>query len=64
MRKTPILASLSLALAGAFGGHAFAVGIGFLIGAILCSLSLFAMPYSSALWMAASLLWKIGRAHV
>jgi maltose/moltooligosaccharide transporter len=29
----------------------------FLIGAILCSLSLFAMPYSSALWMAASLLW-------
>ena len=29
----------------------------FLIGAILCSLSLFAMPYSSSLWMAASLLW-------
>ncbi len=29
----------------------------FMIGAILCSLSLFAMPYSSALWMAASLLW-------
>ena len=29
----------------------------FLIGAILCSLCLFAMPYSSALWMAASLLW-------
>lgn len=29
----------------------------FLIGAILCSLSLFAMPYSSALWMAAALLW-------
>lgn len=29
----------------------------FLIGAILCSLSLFAMPYSSSLWIAASLLW-------
>lgn len=29
----------------------------FLIGAILCSLSLLAMPHSSSLWMAASLLW-------
>ncbi len=29
----------------------------FLIGAVLCSISLFLMPYSSALWMAASLLW-------
>lgn len=29
----------------------------FLIGAIICSFSLFLMPYSSALWMAASLLW-------
>ena len=29
----------------------------FLIGAIICSISLFLMPYSSALWMAASLLW-------
>lgn len=29
----------------------------FLIGAIVCSLSLFAMPYSTTLWMAASLLW-------
>ena len=29
----------------------------FLIGAIICSLSLFLMPYSSTLWMAASLLW-------
>lgn len=29
----------------------------FLAGAILCSLCLFLMPYSSALWMAASLLW-------
>ncbi|MFZ1741587.1 MAG: MFS transporter [Pontixanthobacter sp.] len=29
----------------------------FLIGAILCSLCLFAMPYSPALWVAASLLW-------
>jgi maltose/moltooligosaccharide transporter len=29
----------------------------FLIGAIICTISLFAMPYSSTLWMAASLLW-------
>lgn len=29
----------------------------FLIGAVICSLSLLAMPYSSALWIAASLLW-------
>jgi len=29
----------------------------FLIGAIICSISLILMPYSSALWMAASLLW-------
>lgn len=29
----------------------------FLIGAIVCSISLFLMPYSSTLWMAASLLW-------
>jgi len=29
----------------------------FLVGAIVCSISLFLMPYSAALWMAASLLW-------
>ncbi|ASJ90499.1 MFS transporter [Porphyrobacter sp. CACIAM 03H1] len=29
----------------------------FLVGAIICTLSLSAMPYSSTLWMAASLLW-------
>ena len=29
----------------------------FLIGAIICTISLFLMPYSSTLWMAASLLW-------
>ena len=29
----------------------------FLIGAVICTISLFLMPYSSALWMAASLLW-------
>ena len=29
----------------------------FLIGAVLCSFGLFFMPWSSALWMAASLLW-------
>jgi maltose/moltooligosaccharide transporter len=35
----------------------------FLIGAILCSLSLLAMPFSSALWMAASLLWILDAAN-
>lgn len=29
----------------------------FLVGAIICSVCLFLMPYSAALWMAASLLW-------
>ncbi len=29
----------------------------FLIGAIFCSLALFVMPYSSTVWMAASVLW-------
>ena len=31
----------------------------FLIGAVICSLGLLAMPYSSALWIAASLLWML-----
>ncbi|KHK93316.1 MFS transporter [Novosphingobium malaysiense] len=31
----------------------------FLIGAVICSLCLFAMPYSSAVWMAAGLLWLL-----
>ncbi|GBH31652.1 maltose/moltooligosaccharide transporter [Sphingobium xenophagum] len=35
----------------------------FLIGAILCSLCLFAMPYSRALWVAASLLWVLDAAN-
>jgi maltose/moltooligosaccharide transporter len=35
----------------------------FLIGAVLCSLSLLAMPYSAALWMAASLLWILDAAN-
>jgi maltose/moltooligosaccharide transporter len=35
----------------------------FLIGAILCSLALFAMPYSKALWIAASLLWILDAAN-
>lgn len=29
----------------------------FLVGAVICSLALLAMPHSGALWMAASLLW-------
>jgi maltose/moltooligosaccharide transporter len=35
----------------------------FLIGALLCSLGLIAMPFSSALWMAASLLWILDAAN-
>ncbi|HET9630661.1 MAG TPA: MFS transporter, partial [Novosphingobium sp.] len=35
----------------------------FLIGAILCSIGLFAMPYSRALWVAASLLWVLDAAN-
>ena len=29
----------------------------FLVGAIMCSLALFAFPFSKALWMAVGLLW-------
>ncbi len=35
----------------------------FLIGAIICSFSLLFMPFSSALWMAASLLWILDAAN-
>jgi maltose/moltooligosaccharide transporter len=35
----------------------------FLIGAILCSLGLLAMPYSPALWFAAGLLWILDAAN-
>ncbi len=35
----------------------------FLIGAIVCSLGLLAMPYSKALWIAASLLWILDAAN-
>lgn len=35
----------------------------FLIGAILCSLALLAMPFSPTLWMAASLLWILDAAN-
>ncbi len=35
----------------------------FLIGAIFCSLCLFAMPYSSSVWMAASILWILDAAN-
>jgi len=35
----------------------------FLVGAILCSLCLLAMPYSRTLWMAASLLWVLDAAN-
>lgn len=35
----------------------------FLVGAVLCSLCLFAMPYSRSLWIAASLLWVLDAAN-
>jgi maltose/moltooligosaccharide transporter len=35
----------------------------FLIGAVLCSISLFFMPFSQTLWMAASLLWILDAAN-
>ena len=35
----------------------------FLIGAVICSLCLFAMPFSAALWMAVSLLWILDAAN-
>ncbi|WP_242181748.1 MFS transporter [Sphingomonas sp. CARO-RG-8B-R24-01] len=35
----------------------------FLIGALLCSLGLLAMPYSPTLWVAASLLWVLDAAN-
>lgn len=35
----------------------------FLIGAVLCSIGLFFMPFSSTLWMAAGLLWILDAAN-
>ena len=35
----------------------------FLVGAIFCSICLFLMPYSSAVWMAASILWILDAAN-
>lgn len=35
----------------------------FLVGAILCSICLFFMPFSSAVWMAAGLLWILDAAN-
>ena len=35
----------------------------FLVGALLCSVSLLAMPFSSALWMAAGILWILDSAN-
>lgn len=35
----------------------------FLIGAIICSIGLFFMPFSSSIWMAASLLWILDAAN-
>ncbi len=35
----------------------------FLIGAVLCSIALLAMPFSPALWVAASLLWILDAAN-
>ncbi len=35
----------------------------FLVGAIVCSLSLFIMPFSASVWMAASILWILDAAN-
>ncbi len=35
----------------------------FLLGAVLCSLALFAFPFSSGIWMAAGLLWILDAAN-
>ena len=35
----------------------------FLIGALIASLALIAMPFSSSIWMAASLLWILDAAN-
>ncbi len=35
----------------------------FLVGAVLCSIALLAMPFSAALWMAAGLLWVLDAAN-
>ncbi len=35
----------------------------FLVGAVICSICLFAMPYSPALWVAAALLWLLDAAN-
>ena len=35
----------------------------FLVGAVVCSVCLLAMPYSRALWIAASLLWVLDAAN-
>lgn len=35
----------------------------FLLGAVLCSLALFAFPFSSSIWMAAGLLWILDAAN-
>ena len=35
----------------------------FLVGAVLCSIALLAMPFSQALWMAAGLLWVLDAAN-
>ncbi|OGA97983.1 MAG: sugar transporter [Burkholderiales bacterium RIFCSPHIGHO2_12_FULL_69_20] len=55
----PIIGAMSDRTASRFGRRTPY----FLIGAVLCSLSLLAMPYSSALWMAASLLWILDAAN-
>jgi len=55
----PIVGALSDRTASSYGRRTPY----FLIGAVLCSLCLLVMPYSSALWMAASLLWILDAAN-
>lgn len=64
----PITGLLVQPLIGALSDRTWIPGLGrrkpfFLVGALLASAALVAMPFSSALWMAASLLWILDAAN-
>jgi maltose/moltooligosaccharide transporter len=64
----PVTGLLIQPIIGAMSDRTWVPGLGrrkpyFLVGAILCSLCLFLFPFSSALWMAVSLLWLLDAAN-